>query len=179
MARYFSSYSTAMAVYLQKRITRIRGHCHYSTCIRSMARAYLKIGNMSNSQGFFPWASHFLQEYWMYFKKKWCGTAKKDLLPGRIDSFQTGPRLFLRLLSFRQHYSGRSGRIFLRTDGISNCRVGHTPPTSYDNCRSKTEGPGDHNHVIASPERGVAISCCNVQIPTQYQEIATSLRSSQ
>ena len=29
----------------------------------------------------------FLREYWLYCKEKWCGTAEKDPLLGRVDSF--------------------------------------------------------------------------------------------
>ena len=32
----------------------------------------------------------FPQEYWMYFKEKWCGAGQKEPLSGRFDIFQIG-----------------------------------------------------------------------------------------
>lgn len=58
----------------------------------SESRAYLKTGNVPNRERLFRWASHFFQEYWLYFKEKWCGTAEKYPLFGRVDRFQIGPR---------------------------------------------------------------------------------------
>jgi len=40
-------------------------------------RVYPKTGEMTNSEGFLPCASHFPQEYLLYFKGKWCGTGQK------------------------------------------------------------------------------------------------------
>ena len=36
----------------------------------------------------------FSQEYLLYFKEKWRGTAGKDLLFGHIDGFQIDPKYF-------------------------------------------------------------------------------------
>ena len=55
------------------------------------SRVYLKTGNMPNSKGFFNGQAIFSQEYLLYFKGKWCSTAEKDLLFGRIDDFQIDP----------------------------------------------------------------------------------------
>ncbi len=42
-------------------------------------------------------ASHFSQEYLLYFKEKWCRTAGKAPLFGHVDGFQIVPRLLKRL----------------------------------------------------------------------------------
>ncbi len=47
------------------------------------------------------------------------------------------------------------------------------------NLKTVLEGPTKNHHCHCEAHRAVAISWYNVQIRTQYQEIATSLRSSQ
>ena len=44
------------------------------------------------ARDFFDGQAIFPQEYWLYFKEKWSGTAEKEPLFGRVDSFQIGPR---------------------------------------------------------------------------------------
>ena len=55
-------------------------------------RVYLKIGNMTNSEGDFSFdEAIFPREYFVYCKGKWCTAGGKDPLFGRVDGFQIDP----------------------------------------------------------------------------------------
>ena len=53
------------------------------------------------------------------------------------------------------------------------------PPSRLDNCHNITRRTIYNPALSLRAREGVAISCGYVQIRTLYQEIATSLRSSQ
>ena len=41
----------------------------------------------------------FPQEYWMYFKGKWCSTGQKEPLLGRFGSFQIHPKYMIAIFT--------------------------------------------------------------------------------